>query len=316
MATKKKGATCVAPKSYFKPDDRLRPISAVDLLKLKLPPTAKYWSNYIRDGNLVMIYGWRGIGKSHLVLCLAVSMATGAKFLGRGPEKPLRVVIMDGEMSLSALKARLKRTCSALSTQPNENLRFISPETYSGLMPRITEPDGQVELETALGHDWDVLVIDNYGSFSGGREDADAWAPWAKWLMVLRRRGKTVILVHHTGKNGKQRGASNHEDIMDACMSISPPKTPNSNAGGHQFVLRWEKARHIPSKYAHPMLVSCEKDDDGIERWSKSDELDPLRARAVEMLKQGKTQAAIARELGVNKSTISRRLDGYREDKK
>jgi putative DNA primase/helicase len=42
-----------------------------------------------------------------------------------------------------------------------------------------------------------------------GREnEAESWSPVADWVLHLRRRGIAVILIHHGGKNGQQRGTS------------------------------------------------------------------------------------------------------------
>ncbi len=59
-----------------------------------------------------------------------------------------------------------------------------------------------------IGTDWDVIFIDNYSAWSGdGRETAEAWAPMMRWMLGHKRAGRTVIVIHHTGKTGKQRGS-------------------------------------------------------------------------------------------------------------
>ena len=44
------------------------------------------------------------------------------------------------------------------------------------------------------------------------------------WLLELRRRGMTVLLIHHAGKSGDQRGTSAREDIMDTVISLRRPR--------------------------------------------------------------------------------------------
>ena len=41
------------------------------------------------------------------------------------------------------------------------------------------------------------------------------FAPMQQWLLRLRRRGVSVLVVHHAGKNGDQRGISKREDLLD-----------------------------------------------------------------------------------------------------
>ena len=39
-----------------------------------------------------------------------------------------------------------------------------------------------------------------------------------------RRRGMAVLLIHHAGKSGDQRGTSAREDIMDTVISLRRPR--------------------------------------------------------------------------------------------
>lgn len=297
------------PSEVFKPGPRLAPMTSLRLHRLKLPKLKSYWGPFIHQGRLLFIVGTRGVGKSHFVLALAVSMATGKPFLGHAPTRPIRVVILDGEMDLRTLKVRLNRTLTALDASPTKNLTFISPEMTSETMPNLGTIEGQEEMEQILGKNWDVLIIDNYSAFSGGREDADAWSPWDKWLMKLRRAGHTIIMIHHANKKGGQRGASNHEDHMDASITVSPPKYPAKD-GSLQLVVQWTKGRHTSADIHHPLLATYSKDVEGNHRWSHSYEIDadPMVAKALKLQRDGKSMAEIGKELGKDKSTISRWL--------
>ena len=41
-----------------------------------------------------------------------------------------------------------------------------------------------------------------------------------EWILYLRAKGKSVIFVHHAGKNGKQRGSSRREDVLDTVIFL------------------------------------------------------------------------------------------------
>jgi AAA domain len=76
-------------------------------------------------------------------------------------------------------------------------------------------PDGQRELERHLDG-VDLLILDNLSTLTNGSEGAsDAWLPMQNFLLRLRRRGVAVLLVHHAGVNGRQRGTSRREDALD-----------------------------------------------------------------------------------------------------
>lgn len=116
-----------------------------------------------------------------------------------------------------------------------------------------------------------------------------------------------MIINHHTGKNGTQRGASNHEDAMDFVMSLREPKV-RSHDDALEFVLFRTKSRHLSRKHTRPFQVCLSKQGDNEYAWTKSLEIDAnqLVAEAKRLHAEGKTMTAIAAKLGKDKSTISR----------
>jgi hypothetical protein len=62
--------------------------------------------------------------------------------------------------------------------------------------------------------------------------DSDAWSPIQQWLLQLRRRGLSVLIVHHASKTGGQRGSA------DKFTQSAPPLRAERNSG--QFDVRWQ----------------------------------------------------------------------------
>jgi putative DNA primase/helicase len=54
------------------------------------------------------------------------------------------------------------------------------------------------------------IILDKLSSLTAGlrENDSDAWSPIQEWLLRLRRRGISVLIVHHAGKRGEQRGSA------------------------------------------------------------------------------------------------------------
>ena len=50
--------------------------------------------------------------------------------------------------------------------------------------------------------------------------EADSWGPVQAWCLRQRAAGKSVLLIHHAGKGGGQRGTSRKEDVLDTVMSL------------------------------------------------------------------------------------------------
>jgi len=66
-----------------------------------------------------------------------------------------------------------------------------------------------------------------------------------RWLLSLRHRGIAVVLIHHAGKSGKQRGASRREDLLDTSIVLERPDDEETtpHQGAH-FIVRFVKNRH------------------------------------------------------------------------
>lgn len=301
-------ASCVQLSPAFSPLDNLEAMGAHNLSQITLPRPRRHWGIYIVSGRLGLIVAPRGAGKSTFIGACALSMAYKADFLGNEPAKQRRVIILDGEMDLHTMQERLKEQSQALGANiDNTHLKFISPELFDGIMPSLSTADGQREIDKVLGDQWDILFIDNYSAFSeSGREDAESWMPWIRWMLRHKRAGRTVIVVHHTGKNGQQRGSSKHEDALDFSIALKPIPD-DKHDGDLKFIFEWRKSRHLPSDQTRPFMATYAKTPDGY-RWTRGhvDEANSQKMEAKKLLKDGVKPAAVAKQVGVNPSTISR----------
>jgi hypothetical protein len=66
---------------------RLQPLTAAEFLQLDLPPRGMLLDPWLPTQGIAMIHAGRGIGKTHLALGIAYTVATGGSLLGwRAPE--------------------------------------------------------------------------------------------------------------------------------------------------------------------------------------------------------------------------------------
>jgi RecA-family ATPase len=299
--------------SYFEPFDAPKLISASKLMTLELRPRKQHWGRRIRSGQSGMIFAPRGSGKTFKCLALAIAMATGCKWLGLQAKAPRRVIYLDGEMDLPTIKKRIAVICASLGVKVPKNLNVFSPEMFTDLLPSINTAEGQKVIDHMIGEDFDVLFIDNYSAFNdSGSENAEAWAPVMRWLLRHKRAGRTVIVVHHTGKVGKkQRGTSKHEDAMDWVIALSPIANSEPDSRDLKFTLEWQKIRHLAMADVPPITVTMHSAEDGSLRWSHEcgKPEDPTDVMIAKLKKAGKSNAEIGKELGVDASTVSRRYN-------
>jgi hypothetical protein len=151
-----------------------------------------------------------------------------------------------------------------------------------------------------------VVILDNISClFSGISEDKKQdWEPINTWLVRLRHRGITVVLVHHVGKEGQQRGTSGREDSLDAVLSIEYPQDYRPEDGCH-FHLRFKKSRSIKGEAVAALDVRLEDMPDG-PTWTFRPLEESAREWVEQMLNDGMTPGEIVAELDVTRSYVYR----------
>jgi putative DNA primase/helicase len=165
--------------------------------------------------------------------------------------------------------------------------------------------DIQDELERWLDA-VDLVVLDNLSSLTTvvRDNDAESWGPIQEWLLKLRRRGISVLIVHHAGKGGQQRGTSRREDVLDTSISLRRP-TDYSSTEGARFEIHLEKTRGFHGDAAKPFEAKLETHD-GKATWTIRELEDTNRARVEALLEDGMSVREIAEETGIPKSTVHR----------
>ena len=289
---------------------QLRPLGLNDFLALEVPPREMLLAPIIPERSLSMVYAPRGLGKSWFALSIGVAVASGASFLRWQAPKPRRVLLVDGEMCLFDLKKRL----AALSVGrglmvANENFRILAADaSETGI--DIGSSEGQSALEPHL-KDVDLLILDNLSTLTatGSESVGDAWLPLQNWLLKLRRKGVAVLLVHHAGVNGRQRGTSRREDALDTVIALRHP-ADYVPIQGARFEVRFEKLRGVAGDAAQPFEAAIDllSPDCGptCVRWVTRDLEPPLVQQAADLFRAGLTVREVAGILGISRSEAGR----------
>jgi putative DNA primase/helicase len=291
-------------------EPKFQPLGLNDFLALDVPPREMLLAPIIPERSLSMVYAPRGLGKSWFALSLGVAVASGASFLRWQAPQARRVLLVDGEMPLSELQKRL----GALSVGrglavANDNFKILAADaTEKGI--DIGSLEGQLALEPHL-KDVDLLILDNLStlSASGSESAGEAWLPLQNWLLKLRRQGVAVLLVHHAGVNGKQRGTSRREDSLDTVIALRHP-TDYIPIQGARFEVRFEKLRGVFGEAAQPFeaaidLLSPESGPNCV-RWITRDLELPLVNQAADLFRSGLSVREVAGVLGISRSEAGR----------
>jgi hypothetical protein len=282
------------------------PISLADFLAMEIPSRKLLLAPWLPEKGLAMIAAPRGIGKTHVALNIAYAVASGGDFLGWKAEHPSRVLYLDGEMPTVMLQERLARIVKdAESTPPGDALAFMVADLSERGAPDLSDPDAQAALMPLL-KPYDLIVIDNLSTLcrSGRENEAESWGAVQGFLLALRRAGKSALLIHHTGKNGAQRGTSKREDVLDSVLLLKRPDDYEA-AQGARFIVTFDKHRGFFGDDAKTFEAAL---DPHTGVWSTKAATASRDAVICEMKEQGLSGREIARELGVNASTVSRTL--------
>jgi DNA-binding CsgD family transcriptional regulator len=258
-----------------------------------------------------MIHAWRGVGKSHVALGIAYAVATGTDFLRWTAPHPSKVVYIDGEMQAPALKERLQKMHAARFGETEDqipNFFIITPDLQPEAMLDLADVTWQELLED-ITKDAKLVIVDNLSCLarSGGKEnEADSWEPIQRWALRMRKSGCAVLFIHHSGKNGYQRGTSRREDILDTVIKLSLPNGYRSEDGAF-FEVDFEKGRELFGDAARSFKAKLQEAS-GVQNWITEPSDATTQAKIVERWKQGLKGNEIADELGISKSTVSRHL--------
>ena len=195
-------------------------LSAPELTAKEVAMRPVLLGQWMREGDLGFIFAARGVGKTWMALLIGNAIAEGLALGKWEPgERPRRVFYVDGEMSLADTQARAR----AIGIT-SENFRWLHHEHLfdsQEITLNIAQPECQRRI-SALLQPGDVLLLDNLSCLCRGvlENDNDAWELLLPWLLSLRRRKVTVIVIHHAGRNGEMRGASRREDAADWVLRL------------------------------------------------------------------------------------------------
>src|SRR5216684_5567061 len=233
-------------------------LTAEELIGANFPERETLLDPILANNSLALLYGPRGQGKAFLAMGIAWAVASGASFLNWHASRPHRVLYIDGEMAAVDLQARLKLLGSAPPT-----LKFMVADLGKYSLPDLGYYQGQARLQE-VWDDPELVVLDNLSSLAGFKTgDPDCWNELQRFLMMQRRSGRAMLLVHHANKKGDQRGTNRREDVLDLVMALRHPADYQARDGA-RFELHFEKARGLFGAAADPIEARLETDGVGV----------------------------------------------------
>ena len=116
--------------------------------------------------------------------------------------------------------------------------------------------------------DVDLVIFDNLSSYDRVlmKMTTRRSNVFLHWLLALRHKGYALLLVHHAGKGGDQRGASRLEDFLDTTIKLVPVSKDDAEDEGACFDWNFTKTRGNPVK-PDRIRLRLKPQDDGTLTW-------------------------------------------------
>ena len=280
-------------------------LQAKDFTALEIPAKKKFLNPWLTEQSITLISGWRGTGKTWLALSILDAVSKGVSFGPWETEASVPCLFLDGEMPTQDIIERAKDlgidsvyiySDAYANTLGLPKANLLS-ETWRTSMKRVLITRG-VKL-------W---VIDNLASLAGGIDEnvKKDWDPINSWLLELRFAGIATILLHHTNKEGFQRGTSAREDNIDNSIILKRPfeYTPED---GCKFVMHFAKARVRTQDLGliTDTQFQLRQDESGQLIWTWGSIKKETKNEVIKMLDEEIKPIEIAQVLGVTKGRVS-----------
>ncbi len=286
-------------------------IDVLDFMKLDLPPREMVIDPLLPRKGIMLITAPAGAGKTYLAFSLAHAVAIGGKLLKWSAPKPRRVLYIDGEMDGAEFQERIAATTSIIP--PVRGFLQLWTPDHAGRTPDLSTPEGQAMIEPWLAG-VEVVFLDSISTLcrTGVENVAEDWAPVQAWLLDLKRRGISSVLVHHTGWAKEHgRGTSKRLDVINTELLLKPSE--DHGEGETRFEIHLTKKRGITGRASTPIEAQfCIRN--GTVFWTYSELREAQAERAVKLSAQGMTQRDISDEIGVGLGTVNRWLQKAAKD--
>jgi len=287
-------------------------LEADSFTRLVIPPKQKIINPWLTEQSMVLVFGTRGIGKTWFGLSLFDAITRGTSFGPWEVETPVASLYVDGEMTCFDMKERLNALSKSAQVSRVAPL-FVYNEGYAlslGL-PRanlLSQEWRDVLKRDLLERKIKLVALDNLSSLTPGIDEnaKQDWDQINQWLLDLRHLGISVILFHHTNKEGDQRGTSAREDNLDTSILLQHP-SDYALSQGARFVVKFKKTRapvtDLNLMGDNEFTLTHVK---GCVEWRWKRVMGGNRDEILRMIDQGISQKEISKTLGIDKGYVSR----------
>ena len=233
--------------------------TAEELANMDFPDREWLIKDLWREREQMMIYSPTGMGKSWFAWSIATAI-TGGGVIKEGlweNEKPGKVLLIDGEMDMEDLKERQELSIKATDADQEsvyKNLQIISRQDQMmnlGFL-NLGNKESQKSLINYVENEGiRVVILDNFSTLIDMPDEnsASCMQPFQDFLLNMKQREISTLLVHHTRKNpnGQKmayRGSQKLSVTFDNILQLAPTESNDWNEDdGCSFHITTDKQR-------------------------------------------------------------------------
>jgi RecA-family ATPase len=238
-------------------------VTMADLEKKEFAERPYLMRPWFYEGSLAMLFARRGLGKSMLAIAITQTITSGSHFLGWIPNTG-SVLYLDWESDEQWFKSDFDRLNRSASFPSNPELvKFFCVDHMGATVWNLADPKYQ-KAAAELAKNSSLVVIDNLTRAVKplAREDwKTSFARFVDWMFSLRTAGKSILVLHHAGKSGEQRGFSDIEDPFEVILKLQHPEGWTEDMHT-QYELTFEKGRHLSPKAKRPLFIEAIEDEE------------------------------------------------------
>lgn len=285
--------------------------------KRTVASTIPLLGDVIHGAEFIILVGSRGVGKTQFGIKLSICIAGGLTMpaLGKGTQK--EVLYVDAETGPFVLNSRSMAMCNVgVSTlqqsliDRNLLLSFKGGQDDESISADIDTLEGQRQLEEQMGGKTWVLVLDNLctlapTTFRGRTAESCLY----KWIDKQKKLGVTVILIHHTNKNGQSFGGIEKENRADSIFSLNHHACSTPQKKLIEFKVEKMRNRACELETTVFRLRSEQlgkKNALHLDVAEAEDLISPQLKEILLLKEQGFNQKQISKELGLSQSMVCR----------
>ncbi|MGD0276943.1 MAG: AAA family ATPase, partial [Syntrophales bacterium] len=240
-----------------------------NFVQKEIPIRPFIMSPWLKPRTLTLVHAGAGVGKTFLCLAIALAITRGVSIGHWTVENPVGCLYIDGEMPTDTMQQRFKGLTKNLPEEKAPLIIMSADDMRRGDKdsPVIHNKNWQEAIYSYLEDNpqYRVLVLDNLMSLTPGHEEDTklGWDLMNSWLLRLRSIGVAVIMVHHEGKDGTQRGTSSRVDNIDLSIRLTKPVGYKPQDGA-RFNVSLGKDREYAAKGADSFCFSITENDGGL----------------------------------------------------